>query len=1237
MYEKSGSQFIYRRKASVQYSTEEVALCYDAATFKLHRHGPPKRVRDWFFKQVKNLRDAQAFDEADKLGFISSSAWDVAALNAALNSEAAVRILVESHPSTQAPKIRTTGTGRNEIVGTISALIFDRPEFAVAQLAERDETGSAVTVAGRLTSIPLSRGVTYRFLGCWREHPRYGRRFEFSTFATDRPATRAGMVQYLRNIGDNIGQVRAERLWDEFGADTVEVILTNPSRVVATGILNNAQALAANKSLQEMEAHRRTLIDLYGLFAGTGIPGNVIDAAIQQWGVRAPEVIRSNPYVLLESRIAGCGYARVDKLYMALGLDPISPVRQMYAAYQGVASVRDGHTWVDRGDIVAEVNRLLGEHANPTVALRSAVDAGILQARRQDNTWYVSLPMRSANEEFVAASVARMISDTGGDNPPSWPEVAELRGLTDHQRAKIGPAMRGRFWLLAGSAGTGKAQPLDAKIMTPYGWTTMGDIKVDDKIVGSNGGLSTVIAIHEQGQKQVYRVIFSDGSSTECCGDHLWLTEVKQSRDYNRVLGKPLFSKATVRTTDEIASTLLSTSGSKNHYVPMVGAVNFSSSDNLPLDPYLVGVLLGNGCFRTGCQVRVSISSNEMLNILSSLLPEGHSLVCRKDSLIDFRVNGLGTGNQNKVNHEIRLLGLDGLKSEDKFVPDKYKFGSVECRLAVIQGLCDTDGYTDGHTIDYSTSSRQLADDMRFMVESLGGTASTTWRIPKYMYLGKKLEGLPNARIRVNLPSCFSPFRIAAKKDKHKIHTKYQPSRSIVSVKAVPDKKECRCITVDADDCLYVTDNFIVTHNSYSLAAVVNARVAQGRRVAVCCPTGKAAVRITEVMRAAGMMVQATTVHSLLRVRRVPSDAHFVFDHNEHESLPFDDVFCDEISCLDVDLFAALCRALPSDSCLIGCGDPYQLPPVGHGAALRDLLLCPAVPRAELQEVHRSGGLITLACQAIRQRKRWQPAPQYIPPDQNLRHQECKTPAASLASLGELLKRFQATGSRFDPIRDVQVICVVNKDTPLSKRELNEFIQKQLNPNGFGTGRFRVGDKVICLRNGWQRDVEPPPGTNPLACPNAAEYEDAWIESRDSDQPHEPALTFVANGDMGIVRAVSDRHVVVSFSNYRLCRFAYFSRKDEDGADAGDLDLGYAITVHRFQGSEVPCAIFMIDSDRRASFVASRELVYTAMSRGRRLVVTIGEMAKLNEWCNKGSLMRRKTFLRERIMEYLPL
>lgn len=366
------------------------------------------------------------------------------------------------------------------------------------------------------------------------------------------------------------------------------------------------------------------------------------------------------------------------------------------------------------------------------------------------------------------------------------------------------PFVEGSINEIYGENGTGKAQPLDAIIMTPSGPRMMGNILVGDKVLTPNG-VANVTGVYLQGKLPIYRITFSDGSSTECCMNHIWHTKTL----LDRAKGRP----GSAKTVEEISKSLRRKDGAKNHMIPMTSPVQFEKKD-LIINPYLLGVLLGDGYLPEKYSLMLSSFDDEILSRCNNILGE---YACRLNhsSNYDYRVISIDKATSASLvfKHMLLDLNLLGRKSHDKFIPQEYMLSSIQDRLSILRGLMDTDGTIDKRgNITFTSTSLELAHDVRFIVQSLGGRATINSRVTNYTYLGEKRKGRISYRVNITMPGGVNPFLLGRKANMFQYHTAI-PRRLIANIEYVGEKI-AQCIKIDSSDELYLTDDFIVTHNT---------------------------------------------------------------------------------------------------------------------------------------------------------------------------------------------------------------------------------------------------------------------------------------------------------------------------------------------------------------------------------------------------------------------------------------
>jgi exodeoxyribonuclease V alpha subunit len=360
------------------------------------------------------------------------------------------------------------------------------------------------------------------------------------------------------------------------------------------------------------------------------------------------------------------------------------------------------------------------------------------------------------------------------------------------------------------------------------------------------------------------------------------------------------------------------------------------------------------------------------------------------------------------------------------------------------------------------------------------------------------------------------------------------------------------------------------------LNAILAVLGVRGVRLALCAPTGRAAKRLAETTG-----LEAKTIHRLLEV----DPATGGFRRQESRPLEADLLVVDETSMVDVPLMHALLRAVPPHAAVILVGDVDQLPSVGPGQVLADVIGSGAVPVVRLTEVFRQASESRIIVNAHRINRGEMPD---LASDagSDFYFAEIDDPEQGAARVLQIVGERIPARFGLDPVRDVQVLCPMNRGA-LGARSLNVALQKLLNPargerlERFGW-TFAAGDKVMQVENDYDRDVY--------------------------------------NGDLGFVRAVDAEagELLVDFDG-RDVRY--------DAADLDRLVLAYATTIHKAQGSEYPAVVVPISTQHYP--MLQRNLVYTAVTRGRRLVVVVGQARALAIAVGGRQGRRRWTKLRE--------
>lgn len=387
--------------------------------------------------------------------------------------------------------------------------------------------------------------------------------------------------------------------------------------------------------------------------------------------------------------------------------------------------------------------------------------------------------------------------------------------------------------VIAGQTNIGKAQPIDVSVLTPEGWVCMGDMNIGDRVVNPYGGTSTVIGIFPQGKKQVYRVTFADGRSTEACSDHLW--EVYHPNWQQK---EPSYR---LMTTHELQG--LSPVMRRRVYIETAKCLDFGATQSLPVDPWLLGVLLGDGHL---AHLQITSADCDIANCIAEVLPSDLEIRKLRGEYL-YRIvlkNGSyrkGTSGviSNPLKESLRSFGLLNCKSPTKFIPKIYLEGSPDQRRRLLAGLIDTDGYVNKlGQISFTSTSKLLAEQVVYLVRSLGGVCSTKPKLGKYKKCGKTVTCKMAYTVQIAYPNSIALSFLKRKRtwlketrrDRHLTIKSIEPTRIT----------EAQCLKVNDPRGLYITDDFIVTHNTLTALEICSCLITEEPLWGELKPTARA-------------------------------------------------------------------------------------------------------------------------------------------------------------------------------------------------------------------------------------------------------------------------------------------------------------------------------------------------------------------------------------------------------------
>ncbi|MEO1615052.1 MAG: LAGLIDADG family homing endonuclease [Planctomycetota bacterium] len=344
-----------------------------------------------------------------------------------------------------------------------------------------------------------------------------------------------------------------------------------------------------------------------------------------------------------------------------------------------------------------------------------------------------------------------------------------------------------------------KCLEVSTPVLTTQGWKPISEIGFGDEVYGSSGKPVKVVRALESHLAECVEMEFSDGTKVICTEDHLW-----PANDCNDRMNGSRYKSGSMNQYRDVRSDEMMPVLKKNKHwnwqIKPTPIIEFPEQDHL-IPPYTLGVLIGDGCL-TKSGIEFASIDDEVVERVRSECIDG-TTVNKGHGIVWFLSKLKRSSKPNPYSVELNRLGLRGKKAAKKSVPDCYKFGSREQRLELIRGLMDTDGTVKRSGSPYlSTTSRSLAHDMMSLVRSLGGFSS----LRQYT----KPNGTVEYRVSVSIPS--EPvFHLKRKQDA--VSNRSQTvSRRVVSIRSV-GKREVKCITVNADDGLFVTDGCLLTHN----------------------------------------------------------------------------------------------------------------------------------------------------------------------------------------------------------------------------------------------------------------------------------------------------------------------------------------------------------------------------------------------------------------------------------------
>ncbi|MCA9014898.1 MAG: AAA family ATPase, partial [Planctomycetaceae bacterium] len=1058
-------------------------------------------------------------------------------------------------------KVIPTMSKNSELVGVWNGAdhIFDNgPDrrCVIGTIRAMDKT--VVTIRGYASEAEISEGVTYRFYGHYRVHPKFGRQFNFNSFIEETPVDEDSVIAYLAQCRKpehgSISKRVAALLFEKYGLDSIDQLIQDPV-AAAEGIAQwgAEKAAIASEYLRAQDGTRRCKLDLIRLFDGRRFPKKTAVRAIREFGIEAGKEIRKDPYILMS--FPGIGFKGADKLYCDLARESaktdaeyqkkLADIRRQgfcVVHFVNTESMQSGSTWIIEGVAKASVKRLIsGAMANPEEAIEWACGKGLLV--RKDGH------VASARKALHELEIAEFVSSS--DGCAEWPSVETIasfapadKPLSEHQLDGIFAATRKRVGCLQGSPGVGKTFCVAAivkAIIREHGRdsiavaapTGKAGVRVTQSLaandvdiqastihrllgVSAQGGDDGWQFVHNEQNPLPHRFLVIDEcfvSGTRVCTDS-GFTEIQNilpGQSIINAIGKDRVVAVTRKVATHVTKILvgekeIASSPSHKFFTQRgwVCASDIKPGDSLIQTTTAMRLLRGNDLSkelrRWSCSFLQSQLQREMVDVVPGI--QGKTFHRRQSTESWGRQKKVSSVRDersnlaNRANQEPKANEITFMQGKG-IKKTKANWTQASRSRRKWQGI--------NQTADNASGPPRGHMDCRVCCERVGANPG----LPNLLQIGYCKPDL-NDRNRGRW--AFAQRNKAEGKRQKERHISVSERVESVSTyeSASPELDRYR----DEDGFIYLYDLQAERHKSYS--------------------------------------VEGFLVHNC--------------------------------SMIDVDLLAALNRACVSTTNILMVGDSNQLAPVGHGRPFFDLQSC--IPTGHLTEIRRNSGQIVKACAQIRDSSSISFSREIDLPQENLVLVQADE-EDQVAAMESLIQKIAAQHEH-DWIEDLQIVTGKNDGSPIARKPLNKVLQKLFNSGGYQVhgNPFRVGDKIVCLKNGAYPDAEEP------------------------SEEH-----FVANGELGRVTDLQPGRMQVHLSDpYRSIRIFHYpvqenesevaDSEDSSRGAVGDWDLGYALSVHRSQGSQWKHVIVMADS--KGGLVQNRAWIYTAISRAEVATWVIG-------------------------------
>lgn len=1043
-------------------------------------------------------------------------------------------------------------------------------------------------------------GMTLEFHGSFIKDPNYGHQFMAKVAHEVAPSTTEGLIAYLSSSHfHGIGQVKARKIIKHFGESTMDIINNDIDRLIeVAGITEKNLAV-----IKETWIRNKEFNEIMQFLMDHRLSTVLAHAVYDLYGKDCVSKMKSNPYEL-SRKIRGVGFKKADAIALSLGFAVDSPIR-LKACIQYVleASENDGHCFLYYHQIISGTEEYLGFDMSPLIKemLSELEDDQHIVVMRSESDQDRYYGVRLYNNEQLCyrrmVELSKVQHDMDIDEVDLMNNIKHKVGieLSAQQKDAVIGILKSGVSVLTGGPGTGKCLKEGTLVLCHNGdKKPVEQIVVGDILMGNDSTPRHVLSIC-QGQEKMYDIVTNDGKSWGCNESHILSLLYRDSR--NTIINGRKYRSGDV--VNISVRDYLTLSDRKKHHLKMYSTGVEYPEIELPIDPYLFGVWLGDGSSSSDMFTITNEDKEIEIACETYSNSSGYEFVKREHKS---RTQSLVIKKGHNGDSLVSVLKQLGVHS-NKHIPRIYAVNSSLNRLRLLAGLIDADGYYSkrDHIYEITQKNKTLAFDIYDMAMSLGFRSSITDKIATMKRDNGSTYECLVYRIFISGDIETIPVLIERKKARKRIGNK----NHLCSGFKLIDKGNGRYYGFEIDgNKLFVLGNYTVTHNTSVTKALVEALKYIGLKFVLCAPTGRAAKRMNDVINH-----KATTIHRLL----IWDPKNHGFAHNEHMPIDADCILVDEFSMVDIHLAASLLRAVRQGAVVVFIGDPDQLPPVGAGNFFRDIINSKVIPIYTLTQIFRQGKESSIVQFSHAINKGETPiieSPLEDPTIWKEKSTDCVFIDSGFVDRSRSSRDYPVGTSMrygYDIIgmiehvyketlpkyynhpKDIQVLIPMKKG-PIGTIEVNKQLQKSVNPPHAGLKELRVGDKLF----------------------------------RENDKVIQLTNNYdlgVVNGDIGRIVAIDHKNNQVHI-NYGDDRVIAYSRKD-----ILDIDLAYAITCHKSQGSEFEYVIIPIMNQYYRMLY--RQLIYTALTRAKKLAVFIGQREAMTMAINMVNSMKRQTSLCE--------